>query len=475
LHAAPVRGKNVITKSDCIMNDLSTLAALQARDAKHHFHPNTDMVALNAEGTRVIVRGEGVWLHDAAGRRILDGFSGLWNVAVGYGRKEIADAAYKQLLELPFYNTFFRSTTVPAIELAEMLGQLAPGFSKVFFTNSGSEGNDTIIRMVRHYWKLRGKPKKSGFIARHNAYHGSTLGGASLGGMDYMHKQGDLPIPGVVHVQQPWWWGEGGDLSPAEFGLFAAREVGKAIDRIGAENVGAFIGEPIQGAGGVIMPPDTYWPEVERICRERDVLIVSDEVICGFGRTGAWFGCNHYGFTPDLMTFAKNVTSGYLPLGGVMVSDAISDVLAAGGPFWHGFTTSGHPVCCAAGVANLKIIVNENLVDRVRDDIGPYLKPRWQKLADHRLVGEARMVGLLGALELTPDKAARTKFVKFDDVGSLCRDFAYQRGLILRATGSTMLTAPPYILSEAEADILVDTTRDALDDTEAELLRRGWL
>ncbi len=457
------------------MNDLSTLAALQARDAKHHFHPNTDMVALNAEGTRVIVRGEGVWLHDAAGRRILDGFSGLWNVAVGYGRKEIADAAYKQLLELPFYNTFFRSTTVPAIELAEMLGQLAPGFSKVFFTNSGSEGNDTIIRMVRHYWKLRGKPKKSGFIARHNAYHGSTLGGASLGGMDYMHKQGDLPIPGVVHVQQPWWWGEGGDLSPAEFGLFAAREVGKAIDRIGAENVGAFIGEPIQGAGGVIMPPDTYWPEVERICRERDVLIVSDEVICGFGRTGAWFGCNHYGFTPDLMTFAKNVTSGYLPLGGVMVSDAISDVLAAGGPFWHGFTTSGHPVCCAAGVANLKIIVNENLVDRVRDDIGPYLKPRWQKLADHRLVGEARMVGLLGALELTPDKAARTKFVKFDDVGSLCRDFAYQRGLILRATGSTMLTAPPYILSEAEADILVDTTRDALDDTEAELLRRGWL
>ncbi len=457
------------------MNDLSTLAALQARDAKHHFHPNTDMAALNAEGTRVIVRGEGVWLHDAAGRKILDGFSGLWNVAVGYGRKEIADAAYKQLLELPFYNTFFRSTTVPAIELAEMLGQLAPGFSKVFFTNSGSEGNDTIIRMVRHYWKLRGKPKKSTFIARHNAYHGSTVGGASLGGMDYMHKQGDLPIPGVVHVQQPWWWGEGGDMSPSEFGLHAAREGGKAIDRIGAENVGAFIGEPIQGAGGVIMPPDTYWPEVERICRERDVLIVSDEVICGFGRTGAWFGCNHYGFTPDLMTFAKNVTSGYLPLGGVMVSDAISDVLTAGGAFWHGFTTSGHPVCCAAGVANLKIIVNENLVDRVRDDIGPYLKPRWQKLAEHRLVGEARMVGLLGALELTPDKASRAKFAKFDDVGSMCRDFAYQRGLILRATGATMLTAPPYILSEAEADILVDTARDALDDTEAELLRRGWL
>jgi putrescine aminotransferase len=457
------------------MNDLSTLAALQTRDAKHHFHPNTDMAALNAEGTRVIVKGEGVWLHDAAGRKILDGFSGLWNVAVGYGRKEIADAAYRQLLELPFYNTFFRSTTVPAIELAEMLGQLAPGYSKVFFTNSGSEGNDTIIRMVRHYWKLRGQPKKSGFIARHNAYHGSTVGGASLGGMDYMHKQGDLPIPGVVHVQQPYWWEEGGDMSPSEFGLHAAREVGRAIDRIGAENVGAFIGEPIQGAGGVIMPPDTYWPEVERICRERDVLIVSDEVICGFGRTGTWFGCQYYGFTPDLMTFAKNVTSGYLPLGGVMVSDAIADVLTAGGPFWHGFTTSGHPVCCAAGVANLNIIVREGLVERVRDDIGPYLKERWMGLANHRLVGEARMVGLLGGLELTPDKAARAQFAKFDEVGSMCRDYAYERGLILRATGSTMLTAPPYILSEGEADLLVETARHALDDTVVELERRGWL
>jgi len=457
------------------MNDQSTLAALRARDARHHFHPNTDMVALNAECTRIIVSGEGAWLTDAEGRKILDGFSGLWNVAVGYGRREIADAVYKQMVQLPFYNTFFKSTTVPAIELAEMLGQLAPGFSKVFFTNSGSEGNDTIIRMVRHYWKLRGRPTKSTFIARHNAYHGSTVGGASLGGMEYMHKQGDLPIPGVIHVRQPYWWGEGGDLTPAEFGIVAAQEVAKAIDRVGAENVGAFIGEPIQGAGGVIMPPDTYWPEVERICRERDVLIVSDEVICGFGRTGAWFGKDYYGFQPDLMTFAKNVTSGYLPLGGVMVSDAVSDVLMAGGAFWHGFTTSGHPVCCAAGVANLKIIVEEKLVERVRDDIGPYLKAKWTALASHPLVGEARMVGLLGGLELTPDKANRAQFEKFDDVGSMCRDFAYKRGLILRATGSTMLTAPPYILSESDADYLIDTARAALDDTQAELARRGWV
>ncbi len=457
------------------LNNPNTPAALRARDARHHFHPFTDMGALNRDGTRVIVRGEGSHVFDVEGRKILDGFSGLWNVAVGYGRREIADAAYRQMLELPFYNTFFKSTTVPVIELAELLAELAPGFTRSFFTNSGSEGNDTIIRLVRHYWALRGKPEKTHFIARHNAYHGSTVGGASLGGMAWMHKQGGLPIPGVVHVAQPWWWGDGGEMTPNEFGLWAARQVEEAIDRIGAENVGAFIGEPIQGAGGVIMPPDTYWPEVQRICRERDVLIVSDEVICGFGRTGSWFGCQHYGFEPDLMTFAKNVSSGYLPLGGVMLRDHVADVLHEGREFWHGYTTSGHPVCCAAAIANLNIIRGERLVERVRDEIGPYLKTRWMTLADHPLVGEARMVGLLGALELSPDKTTRAKFADRDLAGGICRDFAYARGLILRATGSTMLTAPPYILTEAEADTLVSIARDALDDAHTEFRHRGWV
>ena len=224
----------------------------------------------------------------------------------------------------------------------------------------------------------------------------------------------------------------------------------RAIDRVGAENVAAFIGEPIQGAGGVIMPPDTYWPEVERICRERDVLIVSDEVICGFGRTGAWFGCQYYGFKPDLMTFAKNVTSGYLPLGGVMVSDAIADVLTAGGAFWHGFTTSGHPVCCAAGVANLRIIIDENLVDRVRDDIGPYLKQRWMALARSSAGGRGAHGGAAGRPGTDAGQGdARADSRNSTTSAASAATSPMQRGLILRATGSTMLTAPPYVLSES--------------------------
>jgi putrescine aminotransferase len=457
------------------MNDADTIRALRARDARHHLHPFTDMAAVNAEGTRIIARAHGVWLTDVEGRDYLDAFSGLWNVAVGYGRREIADAVYAQMLELPYYNNFFKSSNIPTIELAELLSELAPGFSRTFFTNSGSEGNDTVIRMVRHYWALRGKPEKTHFIARRNGYHGSTIGGASLGGMAPMHRQGGLPIPGIVHVPQPWWWGEGGDTSPAEFGLWAARQVADAIDRIGAEHVGAFIGEPVQGAGGVIVPPDTYWPEVQRICRDRDVLLASDEVICGFGRLGTWFGCQHFGVTPDLMTIAKGLTSGYLPMGGVMVSDAMADVLSAGGDFNHGYTTSGHPACAAAAIANLGIMRRENLVERVRTEIGPYLAKRWLALANHPLVGEARLVGLIGALELTPDKVTRARFPKPGEIGTFCRDAAYREGLVLRATGDCMLIAPPFVLSEAEADMLVDRTTRALDATLAELHRRHRL
>ena len=454
-----------------------TTAEWQALDAAHHLHPFTDTQSLNQQGVRVIVRAEGIHIWDSDGNRVIDGMSGLWNVQVGHGRAEIIDAIADQLRRLDFYNTFFKTTHPGVTELARVLAELAPpGFRRVFFTSSGSEANDTVIRLVRYYWASRGKPEKSVFISRRNAYHGSTIGGASLGGMAWMHRQGGLPIPGIVHVAQPYWWGEGGERSPEEFGLWAAREVARAIDEQGADRVAAFIGEPIQGAGGVVIPPASYWPEVEKVCRERDVLLVSDEVICGFGRTGQWFGCQHFGVEPDIMTFAKGITSGYFPLGGVLVGDRVADVLVAQGEeFAHGYTYSGHPGGCAAALANLAIIRREGLVERVRDVAGPHLQARWQALAEHPLVGEARMVGLIGALELTPDKVRRARFPGDGKAGIICRDIAFREGLVMRAVRDTMILAPPLVVSPEQIDEIVALVVRILDLTYVELKRQSLL
>ena len=323
------------------MNTPRTTQAWQALDAAHHLHPFSDAHSLNQLGSRVVVRGEGVRIWDSEGQCIIDGMAGLWCVNLGYGRKELAEAAYQQMLELPFYNTFFKTTHPPVIELSALLAELTPPqFNHVFLTNSGSESNDTVIRMARHFWAAQGQPQKKTLISRINAYHGSTIGGASLGGMSYMHAQGDLPIPGIVHIEQPYWYVNGGELSPEEYGLKAARALEAKILELGAENVAAFIGEPIQGAGGVIIPPSTYWPEIQRICREHDILLISDEVICGFGRTGRWFGCEYFGFAPDLMPIAKGLSSGYQPIGGVMVGDRVAQVLMNSGDFNHGMTYS---------------------------------------------------------------------------------------------------------------------------------------
>ncbi|MFG1462061.1 aspartate aminotransferase family protein [Xanthobacter sp. DSM 24535] len=447
-------------------------------DAEHHLHPFSDTKALNAEGVRVITHAEGSFIFDSEGNKILDGMSGLWCSQVGHGRHEIVDAIADQLRKLDYYNTFFKTTHPAVAELAAAIAQVAPeGMKRVFFTSGGSEAVDTVIRMVRHYWAALGKPEKHIFIARKNAYHGSTVGGASLGGMKPMHAQGGLPIPGIIHVQQPYWWAEGGDMEREEFGLAAAREVARAIDEAGPENVAAFIGEPIQGAGGVIIPPASYWPEVQKICRERDVLLVCDEVICGFGRTGEWFGCQYMGVQPDLITFAKGVTSGYFPLGGVIVGDRVAEgFIAHGGDFNHGFTYSGHPGGCAAALANLKIMHEEKLVARVKDDIGPYLQARWLKLGEHPLVGEARMVGLIGAMELTPHRPSRAKFAAEEGtVGQIARDFSFSEGLVMRAVRDSLILAPPFTLSYAEADQIVATAWRVLDLTQAELQRRDLL
>ena len=397
--------------------------------------------------------------------------SGLWCVNSGYGRQEIVDAAAEQMMELPYYNNFFQCAHPPSIELAAMLKDVSqPQFNRVFFTGSGSESNDTIVRMVRTYWDLMGQPERHTIISRHNAYHGSTVAAASLGGMKPMHKQSGLPIPGIVHVEQPYWFGSDRSLSPRDFGLATARAIENKIREIGPEKVAAFIGEPIQGAGGVIIPPDSYWPEVQRICDEYGILLISDEVITGFGRLGAWFGADYFGTQPDLMPFAKGVTSGYLPLGGVLVSDRVADVLVnQAGEFAHGYTYSGHPAACAVAIANLKILQREKLVERVRDDIGPYLQARWKSLEEHPLVGEARMVGLMGAFEIVRNKDPMERYDSKQGAGTIYRDNAIANGVCLRASGDTIICAPPFTLSHAEADELIEKAALALDQTHAAL------
>ncbi|WP_304519746.1 aspartate aminotransferase family protein [Actibacterium sp. 188UL27-1] len=450
---------------------------LQALDAAHHMHPFTDGAALAAKGTRVITRAEGVWLTDSDGAQMLDAMSGLWCVNIGYGREELAEAAAAQMRQLPFYNTFFQTSHPPVIALSERLARLAPGdLNHVFYAGSGSEANDTNIRLVRHYWAAMGHPDKQIIIARKNGYHGSSVGSGSLGGMAAMHAQGGMPIPDIVHINQPYWWGEGGDRSPEAFGSACARELEAKIAELGEGRVAAFIAEPIQGAGGVIIPPDSYWPEIARICAAHDVLLISDEVICGFGRTGNWFGSQTLGITPDIMTIAKGLSSGYAPIGASLISDRIAEAVNDAGDFNHGYTYSGHPVSCAVALANLTILEEEGIVDAVRTDKAPYLAQGWAALADHPLVGEAVSCGMMGALQLTPDKAGRAPFASDPGtVGYICREISFETGLVMRHVGDRMIIAPPLVISRPEMDILLDRARTVLDQTLDRIRAEGLL
>ena len=431
----------------------------------HHLAPFSDFKQLKEVGPRIITHAKGVYLWDSEGHKILDGMAGLWCVAIGYGRDELAEAASKQMRELPYYNLFFMTAHPPVLELSKAIAEIAPeGMNHVFFTGSGSEGNDTMLRMVRHYWAIKGQPNKKTIISRKNGYHGSTVAGASLGGMTYMHEQGDLPIPGITHIPQPYWFGEGGDMSPEEFGIWAANQLEEKILEIGVDNVGAFIAEPIQGAGGVIVPPETYWPRIKEILAKYDILFVADEVICGFGRTGEWFGSDFYGLKPDMMTIAKGLTSGYIPMGGLIVRDEVVDVLNEGGDFNHGFTYSGHPVAAAVALENIRILREEKIVEKVHAETAPYLQKRLRELNDHPLVGEVRGVGMLGAIELVQDKATRKRY-EGKGVGMICRQFCFDNGLIMRAVGDTMIISPPLVITRDEIDELVTKARKCLDLT----------
>jgi len=449
----------------------------QAADAAHYLHPFTDFQALARKGSRIITKAENIYLWDSEGHKLLDAMSGLWCVNVGYGQQAIIDAATRQMQELPFYNSFFQTATKPAIELAELLAQVTPPqFSHAFFTNSGSEGNDTIVRMVRRYWDVLGQSTRKVIISRNNGYHGSTLAGASLGGMSGMHAQGGLPIPDIVHIEQPYRFANGKGMDAEEFGLVAASWLEDKIKEVGAEKVAAFIGEPVQGAGGVIVPPETYWPEIQRICDKYGILLVSDEVICGFGRTGHWFGCERFGAHPDLMTFAKGVTSGYVPLGGVMVGERVAKVLIEqGGEFEHGFTYSGHPVACAAALANIRLIQQLGLVEHVRNDVGPYLAAQFAELSGHPLVGDAESCGLMAAIRLVKDKARNQPFPAEHSIGMVCRNHCFDNGLIMRAVGDRMIIAPPLVITRTQIDEMMALVRRCLDLTLGEAQANGWL
>jgi len=451
----------------------NSTAEWQALDRAHHLHPFTDTALLNREGVRVITKAEGVYLWDSEGRRLIDGMAGLWCVNLGYGRKELAEAAYRQMLELPYYNTFFKTATPPSVELSKVLVDLTPeGLNHVFYASSGSEANDTIVRMVRHFWNLMGKTDKKTIISRIYGYHGSTMASASLGGMTAMHAQADLPLPGFVHIIPPYWYGLSEDMTPDEFGLFAARKLEDKILELGADKVGAFIAEPIQGAGGVLIPPKTYFPEIQRICRKYDVLLIADEVICGFGRTGRWFASEHFDIRPDFMTLAKGITSGYLPLSAVMVGDRVAAALSQGGEFAHGFTYSGHPVPCAVALENIRILKEEGIIERVAVETGPYLQKRLKELESHPLVGEVRGLGFIAAIELVKDKKRREFFDPIGEVGLICRDHCFANGVVLRATRDTMLVSPPLVMSRGQIDELVEGARRCLDLTARDVTRR---
>jgi putrescine aminotransferase len=444
------------------------IAELRRLDVAHHLPAQSDYkLQRDAGGSRIITRAEGCFIHDGDGNSYLDAMAGLWCVQVGYGREELAAAAYDQMLELPYYNTFFKTAAPTTVTLAAKVAELLGGdLQHVFFNSSGSEAVDTIIRLARYYWQVKGEPNRQIILARVNGYHGSTIAGASLGGMKAMHVQGGPWVPGIEHVMQPYAFGEGFGEDPAAFAARAADAVEQRILEVGPANVAAFIGEPVQGAGGVIIPPADYWPRVEAICRKYGILLICDEVICGFGRLGAWFGFQHFGVKPDLVSMAKGLSSGYLPISAVGVASHIVETLREkGGDFVHGYTYSGHPTCAAVALKNIEIMEREDLVGRTANDSGPYLAAALGRLADHPLVGETRSVGLIGAVEIVSVKGTNRRFGGSPgNAGPMVRDLCIKNGLMVRAVRDTLVMSPPLVISHAEIDRLVETIARSLDE-----------
>jgi len=455
----------------------TTVRRWQDLDAAHYLHPFTDHKALRKSGVRVLERAEGAYTFDVDGARVLDGLSGIGCVNLGYGRTELADAAAAAMRKLSYAQSFFNTTNQPAIELAEQLVELTPpNLNHVFFQSSGSEANETAVRAVLRYWELVGQPEKRMIIARENAYHGSTMLTASLSGIPPMHHAGGpLPLEGIHHIRAPYHYLHDPDAHPDVFGLAAAGWLEDKITELGAHNVAAFFAEPLQGAGGAIIPPDSYWGEIQRICSTHDVLLVVDEVVTGFGRTGAWFGVDTYKIAaPDIMVLAKGLTSGYAPLSATMIGDRVTDVLVdEGGEWFHGFTHSGHPVCCAVALKNIEILRDEQVIERAAAETMPLFAERAAALGDHDLVGDVRTQGFVAGMQLVHDKLQRTFFPEGHDVGEVCSAEALQRGVALRAIQTTMVLMPPLIVTREQIDTMFDVTEASLDAVAQQLSSNG--
>ncbi len=446
-----------------VSSGMSTLSPLQKLDAEHHLHPFTNHEELHEAGTTIITEGRGVWLQDQNGRRLLDALAGLWCVNVGYGRRELIDAATRQMERLCYYPSFFNSTTEPAIELAAKLSSLAPRrLNHVMFSNSGSEANETALKLIRAYWKLKGQPQRTKIITREFAYHGVTLATASMTGLPSCQKPFDLPLHGFLHAPAPHAYGANREGERDAHTDWCIEETARLIAREGPGTIAAIFAEPVQGAGGVIVPPPGYLAKLRALARQHGILFVADEVITAFGRLGAWFASDIWNLDPDLMCLAKGLTSGYLPLGATMVADEIADVLIHGGYLAHGFTYSGHPVPCAVAMANIALIEKERLVERVRDEVGPYFQQKLQALAGHRAVGEARGCQLIGALELVP-RGGRAALTPDSALGIRGAKLARAGGVIVRGIRDIMAIAPPLTVTHEEIDIIFEAVASALD------------
>jgi len=427
--------------------------ALARLDARHHLHPFTNHEEMHASGTHVMVRGKGVYLWDANGRKLLDGLAGLWCVNVGYNCRPIIEAVNAQLRRLPYYCSFFNTTTEPAIRLAGRLASLAPaGLEHVMFTNSGSEANETALKLIRGYLKLRGQSKRTKILTRNFSYHGVTLATASMTGLVSCTAPFDLPLPGFVQAPGPNAYAASRENDPEAYGRWCLEETEKIILRENPGTIAAMFAEPIQGAGGVVVPPAGYLRGLRAMARRHGILFVADEVITGFGRLGSWFGSELWNLKPDILVLAKGLTSGYLPLGATVVRDEIAEVLIHGGYLAHGFTYSGHPTTCAAGLANLEVIERDRLVERVRDDVGPYFQRKLRSLAGHPRMGEARGFGLIGALELLPPDGDKSKLD--GTLGGRAAAIARKEGVIVRGIRDLIALSPPLIITRPQIDEL---------------------